>query len=406
MIIECNIFSYKLLLLLLYPIFYSITKLIIFKNASPLYKSFTYTVGYLLAGLFYLLILFRSGKNKNLSIPKNLEGRPSAITQVYEETQKTVKQAKIKKFISIILLSLINMVPMIIKILVLNHEVSGIFSGNLRLLSAILFFSIFSKIFLNSKIYRHQYTSLITIYFCLLILLIIEIFIQIHNNSFNFADFGIILLYFVALYGFYALYDVLVKNHFETHPTNPYYLMFFVGLFNFILIIPLDLVIYLYDEKGETFGLDIINQIIKLYEPTLFLWFILDIICKFLWLLGIILTLYYFTPCHQNISLTLVQLLSKCTGWITKTENDKGYLVFIYLFLYGIIFFSSLIYNELVIIHLWSMETNTFKYISLRQRLESESLLNYYENSLIKLNNTSDLSSSFDGDEEAEEKEK
>ena len=181
---------------------------------------------------------------------------------------------------------------------------------------------------------------------------------------------------------FYTLYDTLVKKHFEIYSTDPYHLMFLVGLFNFILIAPLDLLVYFFDENGEIIGLDIIYQIKFLYKSTFFLPLILEIISAFLWIGGIILTLYYFTPCHFIISLTFAQFLSQCIGWIKNKENNEWYSILINVFLYVIIFFSSLIYNEVIVIHLWSIEKFTDEYITSRGRNETISSLNYYEQHL------------------------
>ena len=47
------------------------------------------------------------------------------------------------------------------------------------------------------------------------------------------------------------------------------------------------------------------------------------------------------------------------------------------------------LHNEIIIIHLWSLEENTFKYISFRQKLEFEDLLDSYEGNLSKQNSIS-----------------
>ena len=410
MIIEFGILSYKLLLLLLYPIFYLISNIILPKDESPLYQGFSKSLGYLLSGLFYLFIKYRSGKSKKLLFTlEKTEDKTTAISQVYAENQNIIKKRKIKKLKSILTLSLTNMIPTIIEIIFLKllHSDES-FLSSFRILSILVFLSFFSKVFLNSRIYRHQNISLVIIYTSLLFIFsmhIIQLYIQ---NNLDFLNFNNLLnlLYSILLFGFYALYDVLVKKHFEFHSTNPYHLMFLIGLFNFILIIPLDLFVYVYNDK-DLFGLEIINQIQKffeLYNPIFFLRFILDIISGFLWIAGIILTLYYFTPCHIIISFIFLQYLFKCIELIKKQEKYEWYLILINFILYSIIFISSLIYNEIIIVHLWSMQKNTFKYISIRQKLEFENSLDNYEGNLIKNNILNDKS--FDEEEGIEENEK
>ena len=385
--VEFGFLSYKLLILLLFPIFNQIDKFVFNIKTSSLYYYFTFSISYLLAGIFYLIILYRSKNHKKLSSLKHPEIKLNAIEEVFLENQNIIKQRKIKKLISIFLLALIYLLPILIQGFVLNVEIDKIFTIFARsfgVLCAILFYAFFSKILLNSKIYRHQIISLCIIFFCSLIFLLISIYYEIYQKSTIFSYWVLTFFCFIVIYGFYALYNVLVKRHFETHLNHPYHLMFYVGLFSLILIIPLDLFVHFYDKEGIILEKDIINQIKDLYKKynlKFICLFIFDITCKFITFLGIILTLYYFTPCHFIISFTFSEFLHKFIDWIIErinnnNKNNEWFLTLVYFFLYVIIIFSILIYNEIIIIHLWSMEKNTFKYISFRQKLE-------FENSII-----------------------
>ena len=385
--IEFGFLNYKLLILLLFPIFYQIRRFVL-KNETtqPLYGYLKRSISYSLSVIFYLLVIYRSRNHQILSTSINPEGRISAIDEINLENERNKKQRKIKKLTSVFLLSIINMIPMLAETFALNQEFYKLFHESFGILFAFLFYSFFSAIFLHSKIYKHQFISLFIISFCSLIFLFINIYTKRNEINIGFFDLIKTLLCFILIFGFYALYNVLVKNHFEIHLNNPYHLMLFIGLFSLILTIPLDLFVYFYDEKSEIF-IYIINKIksLSLSDSLLFfLKFIFDIISGFIELWGIILTLYYFTPCHYITSLIIMQILSKFISWISG--GDGWFLIFIYNLLYGIIIFSSLVYNEIIIIHLWSMEKNTFKYISLRQKLEFEDSLNNYEENLTRLN--------------------
>ena len=57
----------------------------------------------------------------------------------------------------------------------------------------------------------------------------------------------------------------------------------------------------------------------------------------------------------------------------------KSYSVGIQIIIYILFFisiFSALIYNEIIIINLWSLNVNTKKYISKRQEYDTELILN------------------------------
>ena len=235
--IEFGILSYKLLIPLLYPIFNQVKKLDYYNNTSPLYQTFSKSVSYLLAGLVYLLVLYKSKKPKKIKDPKNSVDKPTIIDQVYLENKNILKKRRIKKLISIFFLSLINLIPTVAQIFGLTNED---FARNLGVLFTILFYVVFSKIFLKTKIFRHQIISLVTISLCLLIFLFRDIKQEYSNSNF-FITLRKLLLYFILVYGLNAVSDVLIKKHFEVHSNIPYHLMFFLGLFSFILLIPLDL---------------------------------------------------------------------------------------------------------------------------------------------------------------------
>ena len=400
MVIEFGILSYKLLIPLLFPIFNQVRKYILYEDVSSLYRAFTSSIGYSLAGPIYLFVLYRSRKVERLSTSEN----PLVINQIYLQNQETIKQHKIKKLISAFWLSLINMIP-VYSAVFLKKIIDKSFSKSAGVLSTVLFLVIFSNCFLDSKILKHHIISLSAIIFCFLIFLIIDI-IKISEKSNYIFLIGSNLLYYIIVYGLYSLYDVFVKQHFKVHSNNPYHLMFFVGLFSLILIIPLDLFVFFYDDEN-LFGLDIIKQTINLFSLSFCFRFLLNIILEFLCLWMIFLTLYYFTPCHFIICKSLSEFLSNCIEFFdNNTENDWN-IILIYVFFYVIIIFSSLVYNELIIINICGLEKNTFKYISIRQKDEYEKAQNSYEEkNLNKRDSTSSVSSTseYEGNEEIEEK--
>ena len=397
MIIECGIWSYKLLIPLIFPILNFFKKISFYPKPAPtIYSAFTISISYLLGGFMYLFVSYRSRNIQNLSsnIEKSvrLSENYNAVEELNVEKNKTAKKRKTNKYISFFLLAIINTVPTIAEIFGLTINPYEKFEQDLQILSVIFFFTLFSVIFLNSKIYKHQILSLIITSACLLTSLILD------YKSFSFTRFGNASIYFFIEIGYYALYDVLVKKHFETHSTDPYYLMFFVGLFCLILVIPLDIFVFFYDNEGKISGLEIIKYIKSIYKPEFFLWLLYNIFSGFFWILGVILTLYYFSPCHYILSKTLSEIVSIVQGKIEKKRDYNGYTIMVYIILYGVIFFSSLIYNEVIIIRLWSMEKNTFKYITLRQQIESnesEQIKKKYEENLNK-GSSINSDSSFD----------
>ena len=284
--------------------------------------------------------------------------------------------------------------PIIITTLFLKQNLINYFPESVGVLFIILLFVFFSKIFLGTKIYLHQFISLFILTFCFLIILVIDMIDTYKNGSYSFSTIIYSLLYMILINGSASLYDVLVKKYFKIHSNSPYRLMFYVGLFSFILLIAIDLFVYFCDNK-YFFGKEVIIEIkenTELSSLKFFLWFIFYIIIGFFWLGGIILTLYYFTPCHFIISKAISEFICRCIEWVDD-KNSDSYIIFIYITLYVIIFFSSLVYNEVIIINFCSMEENTSKYISFREKNEFENALNSYELNLNKRNDTPSFSS-------------
>lgn len=174
----------------------------------------------------------------------------------------------------------------------------------------------------------------------------------------------------------YALYNVLEKNFFNSFMTSPYYLMFIIGLITLVLIIIYETITCLvFGEdrifNGAFFQIKKNIEDIKLYP----LLFIGDVISAFLWVGGIHLTVYFFTPCHFIISESISQILSTIINHSLKDYSIYAKIVIYILFVITI--FASLIYNEIIILNFWELNKNTQKHIE--KRGNSEILLMFKE---------------------------
>ena len=153
--------------------------------------------------------------------------------------------------------------------------------------------------------------------------------------------------------------------------------MFIIGLISLSILIPYELItVIIYGIENKSIN-GILFQIKNNFENYSFLYlliFVLDIISAFLWIAGIQLTIYYFTPCHFIISESLSQIL---TTLIQESINEYNLSLKIIIYaLYIIIVFASLIYNEIIIINVDSLSRNTKKKIIDREILEKCLALN------------------------------
>lgn len=386
--IEFGEFDYKIIIPLIYPFFYEIRELFHKNNTKSLFISFTNFCGYLLSGIIYLIVKCRSRRLKsgNLGSSDNLEYnidesptnqiKRKISTYIYGDNQVVEEMNKIKKkkvrskYLFILLLTCIYLVPMLLDSFIsLNEDIILGTSSSISLFFCIFFTIAFSKIILGSKIYFHHIFSSIIIVFCVLVVFIIYCV----ETNFSVETLLNILLILIIT-GLYALFNVLEKKFFNKYMSSPYHFMFILGLFAFTFILLYEIITVLifgidwqYNGIFYQFGKNIEN-----YESLYILHFLGDILSAFIWLAGIQLTVYFFTPYHFIISESLSQIVSTI---IKRTINDYPVYerVIIYIF-FVIIIFATLIYNEIIILNFWNLNENTKHMILLRQGTENEDI--------------------------------
>ena len=405
--IECGIINYKLIIPLIYPLFYQIRRIIHKNDEKPFLQFFTNYLGYLLSGLIYLFIKWRMKKKKVITKNGDLSDK-DVDTIVYElndlfvptfndsfdrsstspfvkvktlvntktlrsehsnqialEKIKIEKKNSKRKHLFILLLVVIYLIPMLLDAF---NPYAFKTSSSVSLFFSIISYVIFGRLILGMKIYTHQIFALIII---LVGNIIIVLLVFIGKETQNFI---LSLLFIVSIVVLFCLYNNLAKRYFNVYMGSPYYLMFVIGLISICLIFPYEVITVIAFGKNTSFN-GIFYQMEKNFEKTSLypLIFIGDIISAFLWIAGIILTIYFFTPCHFIICESISQILSALISH-TLDELSVARQVIIYI-LFFIIFLGSLIYNEIFIINICSLSKNTQKHIIIRQKEETDNIL-------------------------------
>ena len=404
MLIECGIINYKLIIPLIYPAFFQI-RLVIHKGENkPLLKFFTNYLGYLFSGLIYLIIKYRM-KKKIVPIDKdinenevekivielddalipNSEKKNEISTGSFKpiktvvnqkivkkannlielEREKIQKKKSKKKHIYILILAIIYIIPMILDA---YNPYAFKTSSAVSLLFSIISYVIFGRLILGMKIYSHQIFSLIIILVSI-ITIILLVFIGKQNENIFLS-----LLFIFVIVVLFCLYNNLVKRYFNVYMGSPYYLMFIIGAMSTCLILLYEIITVIAFGKDTAFN-GIFYQMEKNFEKTKLypLIFIADVLSAFLWIAGIILTIYFFTPCHfiicESISQILSSFISQPLGDLSTTKQVIIYILFV------VIFLGSLIYNEIFIINICSLSKNTQKHIIIRQKEETDNII-------------------------------
>ena len=404
--IEFGIINYKLIIPFIYPFFFQVRRLIHKEGEKPFFLTFTNYLGYLFAGLIYLIIVYRTKKKQKkiaLTNPKNRKTQTvmeleniSLSDDSSDLTVETIKEIKIrknscienqikiektkidkkimkKKYLFILGLSLIYLIPMFLdSYCSSNKNMNFKTSSSISLFFSIIFYIPLSRFILGHKIHRHQILSVSIIIVCNIISIILILY-----GENDYSNMAINLGLMAAIIFLYASYNVLETKFFNVYMTSPYYLMFIIGAISLTLIIIYEIITCLafsIDEifNGVFYQLKKNFQEIKLYP----LIFIGDIISAFLWLVGIHLTIYFFTPCHFITSESISQILSTIINNTLEAYSVTVKIITYILFV--IIIFASFIYNEIIILNFCSLNVNTKKHIV--QRSNSEADLIFQEN--------------------------
>ena len=398
--IEFGDINYKLIIPFIYPFLYQIRKLIHQNDEKPFYEFFTNYCGYFFSGLIYLIIVCRMRKiqkqndltnpngevldnnieletcssddntskssvksNKTIRVKNNC----TIKNQIIIEKEKINKRQTRKKYLFILGLTIIYLIPMFLdSYCSSNQNINFKTSSSVSVFFCIISYVLLSRLILGHKIYRHQIFSLTIIIVCNIISIILILTGE--KNKVN-SDMAINFVIMAVILSLYALYNVLEKIFFNSFMTSPYYLMFIIGLITLVLIIIYETITCLAfgdnkDFNGAFYQIKYNIKNIKLYP----LLFIGDVISAFLWVGGIHLTVYFFSPCHFIISESISQILSTIINNSLEGYNIAAAIVIYILFV--IIIFASLIYNEIIILKFWKLNINTKKHITKRSNSE------------------------------------
>ena len=398
--IEFGDINYKLIIPFIYPFLYQIRKLIHQNDEKPFYEFFTNYCGYFFSGLIYLIIVCRMRKiqkqndltNPNGEVLDNnieletcssddntskssvksskkirVKNNCTIKNQIIIEKEKINKRQTRKKYLFILGLTIIYLIPMFLdSYCSSNQNINFKTSSSVSVFFCIISYVLLSRLILGHKIYRHQIFSLTIIIVCNIISIILILTGEKNKVNSNMAINFVIMAVILSLY---ALYNVLEKIFFNSFMTSPYYLMFIIGLITLVLIIIYETITCLAfgdnkDFNGAFYQIKYNIKNIKLYP----LLFIGDVISAFLWVGGIHLTVYFFSPCHFIISESISQILSTIINNSLEGYSTAAAIVIYILFV--IIIFASLIYNEIIILKFWKLNMNTKKHIAKRSNSE------------------------------------
>ena len=213
---------------------------------------------------------------------------------------------------------------------------------------------VFCRIILKTKLYKHHLVSLI---FCFIGFSILFVFgiINIENNEINLW----IYLFFIFISKvLFALEDTINKILLTDKFLLPHYLMFWRGLFSFVIILLFTIIIltctskinleyYKYVLQNEDLWKEIISKIFY-------------IICNFLKVFSIFKIIYIFTPQHVAFLNVVENLIELIQNIINVDGVSKNIVHFIFdMISLVLISIGTLIFNEMIILNFFGLNKNT-----------------------------------------------
>ena len=216
---------------------------------------------------------------------------------------------------------------------------------------------IFSKFILKSELFSHQILSL-CISIIGIILLSIPTAFEVKKSD---IIFNILVFISTSIDSF-----ILVMVKFLTHKyfLSPYFILLYIGFFSLIIFL-LGFISYYLINNFDEFKENFINE-----SSISVVYIILHIIFYIILNVLSYLVIYFFSP----TLLMVTDIINPIIKWIVsliQKEEEKGTLDIILISIgYSLVLFSSLIYNEIIILNCCGLNNKTKKYLEEKQKQE------------------------------------
>ena len=326
------------------------------------------------------LVIYIQCTLKQKSVSENNLERRSTVSKIefISGKEKTFHKSKsfIYKMILICILDYVNRAAFFIFYQTnkeANHDnVSHKVQKDIIIHLDILARYILSIIFLKTKVFKHHKLSIILITIGFIILIPIDILTVQNSNRIN-AKLTYVYIGVVFYRGiFFPFEDTIVKQVYSNEYILPEYVMFLRGLGQLILIIFITPILYFFLWSNESF--DFVDNIAHIII-TIIIYTFSSFIKAYL-LLKII---YYFSS--QSVSFLIISesLTGSISSIIKFFSFFKKRQLAIITFVIEIIVilittFGTLVYDEIIVIKKWGLDTNVAREIASRAKIETDSI--------------------------------
>ena len=414
MLIEFSKLNSKLLILVIFPIFDPLRKIVDEKredkyNDNNFFKCFRFYLSYILSIIFIVIIKCRTkdeknnifNKLKNINLKKKKEEKADEKTDAkksdgqnwinpQDQVKRDLKKKKMRKQILFMGLLLLILLTLNIFKLIFRDKYSGEDWNNVLLIGKqsigvffeIIFFIVLSIVIMNNKIYRHHFVSLIITLMNLILLII--------SFAIRFPEYTIqIIIYYFFYSFFFCLFCILGKKYLNLFSNSPYNIMALIGIISTIILFIYDIIMFLISDNNDE-NINKYGIIFGFRNMTNFpsvLYFIFDVVFYFFSNIGILMTIYYYSPFHYIISESISEYLFILYDFIIYDREYKLIDIILYTIIYFINFIFFLVFNEIIILKFCGLDYNIKQNIQKREINDNILALQTLENSYFT-NNT------------------
>ena len=319
-------------------------------------------IGEILSGLIIYLYQKKIIKKKQLLVDKRL----SAI--ILERKLKTI-DGTCKIMFLIFCAGLMDFVQFVLsfntpKYINISRSISSRLGGFLTIFNALYYYFV-----LRFPILRHQFFSLCGIGILLIIIIITEFIFQEVNIFLSYLQLFMLYLVIFIQQFCRAMIDSTEKYLFEYNHINPFYALFFEGLFGFILSLIYGL------SENPIYYIEIYQKTkcTKQFSVLIVLFVLYIILSGFKNAFRVQSTKIYspMTTTFMDYILNQIYLIiyfALNEDFLSKRKRNYAHF-FINLFLALFITFLGFIYNDFIIIYFCGLERDTYQEVSERGAL-------------------------------------
>ena len=317
-------------------------------SQNPFITSIYSSIGMILAFIPYLIVKYRSKSSKINSVVS--QKQPSFYFKPINKP--IIENIRKKKYKFFIFQEIFDFLQTVFYTFFCMNITYNFWTFD------IIFISLFSYLILKTKLYRHQYISMIIIIILGFLLNVLEHLKQ--TNTENKLDFLEIMMTILTEI-FLSMFLVVAKYNMEKNFSSPYEICIWVGLMGLILYVIIIIIINILGV--EIAGIkhpDNFYSLFNNYDIYDFLLCLSYLIGQAIYNIVILLTCDYFTPIHIFIILIFKEVYN------SSSFDQNIVLNLLTFFILVIMTFMFFVFIEIIELNMFQISFNTKKNIEFR----------------------------------------